>query len=170
MKRIYATLVALTLLAAVTFWSQPVRPQAQAGIANAIGVNSNITQIGGVSVNTDPCGSWGVAKKSVPINIASATTTSLVAISGSTSIFVCGYNFTMVGATESIQFEYGTGATCGTGTTVLTGALADAAASDISVAYGGGEMTIFSTPASQGLCALTTGTVSIQGVLTYVQQ
>lgn len=170
MKRICAVLTGLVFLTALTFWSQPAHPQAQGSAAGVIGLNSNMTQIGGASVNTDPCGSWGVAKSSVAINITSATTTSLVAISGSTSIFVCGFSVTMVGAVETIQFEYGTGATCGTGTTVLTGAFADGTASDIVVSYGGGEMTVFATPSAQRLCAVTTGTVSIQGVLTYVQQ
>jgi hypothetical protein len=170
MKRIYAVLASLILLAGLTLWTQPTRSQAQAGAANAIGQNSNITQIGGVSVNTDPCGSWGVAKQSVVINLASATTTQLVALSAGQTIFICGYNFTMVGAAETITFEYGTGASCGTGTTALTGAIADGTASDISVTYGGGEMTIFSTPSANALCALTTGTVGIQGVLTYVQR
>jgi hypothetical protein len=170
MKRIYAVLAVLVLLTGVTLWTQPIRSQAQAGLANAIGQNSNITQVGGASVNTDPCGSWGIVKQSVPINVSAAATAQLVAISGSTKVFVCGFSFTMVGAVQSIQFEYGTGTTCGTGTNVLTGAFADGTVSDIVVTYGGGEMTIFGTPAGQALCVLSTTTASVQGVLTYVQQ
>ena len=142
----------------------------QSQAPNAPGTYTNLTQIGGASVNADPCGSWGVVKQSVPIAISSATTTQLVALASGQTIFVCGFSLTMVGATETIQFEYGTGASCGTGTTTLTGAFADGTASDIAFSYGGGEMTIFATASANALCAVTTGTVSIQGVLTFVQR
>lgn len=144
--------------------------QSQSGAPGAVGQNSNITQVGGVSSNTDPCGSWGVAKQSAVINIVAATTTQLVSLAASQTVFVCGIEFTMVGSAETIQFETGTGATCST-PTVLTGALADGTVSDLNVAYGGGEMTIFSGSIAGPLCAVTTGaTVSIQGVITYVQR
>jgi len=121
-------------------------------------------------LGADPCATSGIAKSSVVIALSSATTTQLVAISGTTKIYVCGYNFTMVGAAETIAFEYGTGSSCGTGTTALTGAMADGTASDIAVSYGGTAGTIMSTPAGQALCAVTTGTVGIQGIVTFVQQ
>jgi hypothetical protein len=119
----------------------------------------------------DPCGGNGVAKNSAVINVSSATTTRIVTGTATAQIYVCGYHFTMAGAIETIAFEYGTGGTCGTGTTTLTGALADTATSDLTVAYGGGEMEILKpVPVSNDLCVVTTGTVSIQGVVTYVQQ
>lgn len=122
---------------------------------------------------TDPCQSSAIAKQSVVINISTATTTSLVAISGTTSIYVCGFAVTF-GSTvtaDTIQFEYGTGATCGTGTTVLTGAFNTNGLLTGSMAFGGAGMTLFKTVAAQRLCAVSTvGTgPSIQGVLTFVQ-
>lgn len=128
-----------------------------------------------VALNSvDPCQSSSIAKQSAVINITSATTTSLVAISGTTSIYVCGFavSFGSTVSPDTIQFEYGTGATCGTGTTVLTGALNTSGLLTGSITYGGAGQTIFKTPAGQRLCAVSTvGTgPSIQGVLTFVQQ
>jgi hypothetical protein len=100
-----------------------------------------------------------------------------VAISGSTTIYVCGISMTIsevITTPNTILFEYGTGATCGTGTTSLTGKYGDGGVTAgipivINAANGG---TVFKTAASNGLCALTAigATASFQGVLTYVQQ
>lgn len=119
------------------------------------------------SANTpDPC-AGGFTKSSVVINITSATTTSLVApfsIPQNRSIYVCGFNLATVAGT--FQLEYGTGATCGTGTTVLTGAYPAG-----NISYGGnGAEVLQPTPGAQGLCALTgAGLTNAQGVLTFVQ-
>jgi hypothetical protein len=123
-------------------------------------------------VAIDPCQSSAIPKQSAVINISSATTTSLVAISGTTTIYVCGFSVTLAStvAADTIQFEYGTGATCGTGTVLLTGALNTAGFLTGTISYGPGS-TIFKTVAAQRLCAVTTvGTgPSIQGVMTFVQ-
>lgn len=116
----------------------------------------------------DPCQSSSIAKSSAVINIASATTTALVALSGTTTVYVCGWSFTAaVGTAATYQFEYGTGATCGTGTTVLTGAMIGNAG-PLTMPVGA---TIIRTPAGNAVCMLTAGTgPSAQGVLTFVQQ
>jgi hypothetical protein len=123
----------------------------------------------------DPC---SYAKKSsVAISITSATTTSLVAVSGSTTVYVCGYSLALAGSAttaNSIKFEYGTGAAC-TSPTDLTGAYGsnDAAVSTTptQIDYGNGAGTIITAPASNGVCAVTLGNaVFAKGVLTYVQQ
>lgn len=126
----------------------------------------------------DPCQSPNIAKSSVPINLTSAAgTTSLVAVSGATVVYVCGLSFTIAPSAttaDSILFEYGTGAAC-TGPVALTGTFGSGdvttAAPLVTVNYGGAGSTIFKSAASNGVCALTAGTViNIQGVLTYVQQ
>ena len=126
--------------------------------------------------NADPCAS-GLAKSQAVINITTATTTSLVAVSGSTVVYVCGFSATIsqvITTPNTIQFEYGTGAAC-TGPVVMTGLYGGGgvtAGAPITVSYGGAGSTIFKTTASQGVCALTAigATGSFQGVLTYVQQ
>lgn len=116
---------------------------------------------------TDPCQNTQVMKSSVVINVSSATTTQLVALSGSTVVYACGFSVVATGTTPTVQFEYGTGASCGTGTTTLTGAYAPTAGSPLSYSNGG---TIFKTPAGNALCVVTGGTPNAQGVLTFVQQ
>lgn len=123
----------------------------------------------------DPCSY--ASKSSVSINITSAATTQLVAISGSTSIYVCHFSFTasqVITTANTLQFEYGTSTTC-VGANKLTGlygAGGITAGDPIVVSSGSGNATLFNAPASNGLCALTAigATGSFQGVLTYVQQ
>ena len=119
-------------------------------------------------VAADPCASRSAVKSSVLVNITSATTTQLVALSGTTKVYACGFNATL-GASTSVAFEYGTGSSCGTGTTLLTGALTMGTTGGM-VNVGGGEATAITAIAGNALCAVSTGTGGIQGVLTYVQQ
>lgn len=123
----------------------------------------------------DPCSY--AAKSSAPINVTTATTTSLVAVSGTTTVYVCGVSFTIAPSAttaDTALFEYGTGATC-TSPTALTGTYGNgdltSAAPVVAVNHGGAGQTIFKSAASAGICILSAGTaVNVQGVLTYVQQ
>lgn len=125
----------------------------------------------------DPCQNSAIAKSSVVINISTAATTALVAVSGSTTVFVCGFSLTIsevVTTANTILFEQGTGATCAGAPTALTGTYGAGgvlAAAPITVVVPGGS-TAFKTAASNGLCAVTAigATGSFQGVLTFVQQ
>jgi len=68
---------------------------------------------------SDPSSGKGTPS-SVAINVSTATTTQLVAISGSAKIYVTSFDV-IAGGTGNITFVYGTGSNCGTGTTSLTG-------------------------------------------------
>ncbi len=145
---------------------------------------SNITQTGGANLlgtagtlpsSADPC---AYAKKSsVSIAVSSAATTQLIAVSGSTTPYICGFDFTIAASATSAataQLEYGTATNC-TGTHALTGTYGsgDAAASTTPayITRGDGQATVLATAASQGVCIVTAGTtVLVQGSLTYVQQ
>jgi hypothetical protein len=135
-----------------------------------------LSAIASAQTVSDPCQSFSTPKSSVVINITTATTTQLVALSGSTSIYVCGFALTIsqvITTANTLQFEYGTGTACATGTTVLTGS------------FGAGGITaglplvivdetpgmLFKAPSGTALCALTAigATGSFQGVLSYVQ-
>lgn len=118
-----------------------------------------------VQVSTvDPC--FVYPKSTVSVAISTATTTQLVALSAGKTVYVCGFAAS-IGATTTVQFEYGTGSSCGTGTTALTGVYAPSTGSVLSIS---GEGTKISTITSNALCALSTGTGGINGVLSYVQQ
>lgn len=127
------------------------------------------------SVANDPCLTG--TKASAPINVTSATTTSLVAVSGATTVYVCGFTITIAPSATSADtalFEYGTGAACSS-PVALTGTFGNgdltSAAPVVPVSYGGAGMTVFKSATSNGICILTAGTaVSVQGVISYVQQ
>jgi hypothetical protein len=146
------------------------------------GSYANIQSSSGVlkTVNTstaDPCISASNAKSSAVINISTATTTALVAPSGSLTVYVCSIAMTIsqvVTTANTIKFVRGTGATCGTGTADLTGAFGAGgvtAAPPITVSLSS-PGTIFKGAAADGICATTTigASASFVGVITYVQQ
>lgn len=152
------------------------------GTANIVVSPSSFPSVDGSTVavgvlpSVDPCQSSSIAKSSVPVNITSATTTNLVAVSGTTAVYVCGFSVTIsevITTANTLLFEYGTGASC-TGTHALTGlygAGGITAGAPINVSYAPGH-TIFTAPSANAVCAVTVigATGSFQGVLTYVQQ
>jgi hypothetical protein len=106
------------------------------------------------------------ADKSVAISISTATTTQLVALSGSTKIYVTAWDVIAAG-TGNIQLEYGTGTNCGTGTTALTGNYNLTAQQGI--AKGNGLGPVLVVPAGNALCALTSAAVGMYGSVSYTQ-
>lgn len=101
---------------------------------------------------------------SVAINISTATTTRLVPGISGKSIYVTNWN-AIAGGTGNITFEYGTGATCGTGTTVLTGAYNLTAQVGAVVGIGNGAVLVL--PVGTSLCILSSAAVQISGSLAY---
>jgi hypothetical protein len=145
----------------------------QAAIDPSLVVAASITNIAGAS---DPCQDVSALKSSVAINAVGVGTTQLVALSGTTTIYVCSFQAAGgAGTNPSFQLEYGTGASCGTGTTALTGAMS----TGVTVASGvAGPIfesspgnNILKTPSGNALCAVVAGTSAVfNGWLSYVQQ
>ncbi len=157
---------------AATQYSTGVAGDTSVGSVVTMGVNpaGNAQALG-----VDPCSG---TKSSVAINITSATTTSLIAVSGTTAIYVCGFTFTIsqvVTTANTLYFEYGTSTNC-TGTHALTGLFGaggvTAGAPILIASNGDGGHAVISAPAANGICAVTVigATGSFQGTLTYVQQ
>lgn len=113
---------------------------------------------------TDPCQSRNVAKSSAFQTISSATTTSLVPVSGTTAVYVCGISIVNA-ASQTTYLEYGTGASC-TGTTAITPTYI--ASTMVNAGFGGG--TVVKAPASNGVCMVTSSTGAAQVLISYVQQ
>lgn len=123
-----------------------------------------------VQAAADPCMDPNVAKSSVVLSIATATTTSLVATNGTKKIYVCGISATMAGTSPTATFITGTTAStaCDTGASGLTGAMnPSATVGSINIGWGG---TTMKTAAGGALCVTTAATTAIYGVLSYVQQ
>lgn len=106
------------------------------------------------------------ADASAKIDVSTATTTELVALSAGKKIYVTSWDVIAAG-TGTIKLVYGTGTACGTGTTDLTGAYSLVAQSGI--AKGGGLGPILVVPASNALCVTTSAAVGMQGSMAYTQ-
>ena len=109
---------------------------------------------------------------SVPIDTATSGNVQLVAISGSTVIYACGFSVTSA-ADVNVQFINGTGTACGTGETNETGlyqliAASGAGLRGVSVGFGGAP--VFKTDAGDAACIELSGAVQVDGVFTYVQR
>lgn len=134
-------------------------------------LNTNVTAsipAGPYSIGTvgaDPS-KGGATPASVAINVSTATTTQLVALSGSTKIYVTSFDV-IAGGTGNITFVYGTGSNCGTGTTSLTGAYNLTAQAGI--AKGNGVGAVLVVPAGNALCVTTSAAVQMSGSISYQQ-
>ena len=106
------------------------------------------------------------ASNSVAINISTATTTELVALSTTKTIFVTSWDV-MGGGTGNFTLVYGSGTACGTGTTSLTGAYPIIAQAGIS--KGNGTGVVLALPLGKALCATTSANVQMSGSVSFVQ-
>jgi hypothetical protein len=104
---------------------------------------------------------------SVPINISTATTTTLVPLSAGKLIYVSAWDV-IANGTGNFTLEYGTGTNCAGGTTLLTGAYPLVA--QFGISKGSGIGVIYPIPASNGLCAVTSAAVQYSGSVSYTQQ
>jgi hypothetical protein len=101
----------------------------------------------------------------VALNASGTTAAQIVALSGTTKIYVCAITVIGGGTSPTFSLVQGTGTNCATGQTVVVQAIPLSTATTFS----------FPSPAAvagsgQALCTLLTGTSpTAKGVLTYVQ-
>lgn len=143
-------------------------------IGNGSSFNSVITSPTGFYATLEYVGTCPAATQtliqataSVPITIATGTTTQIVALAAGKSIYVTGWNVVAAG-TANFSLVYGTGTNCGTGTTALTGVYNLTAQSGL--AFGGGLGPVLVTPVGQALCEVDSTTVQMSGSVAYAQQ
>ena len=134
--------------------------QAVQGVTGGVPLPTNDANTGGSLTSIVQAGA------SIPINISTATTTQLVALSAGKAIYVNAWDV-IAGGTGNITLEYGTGSNCGTGTTPLTGAYPLTAQQGIAKGNGLGPVLI--VPAGNALCALTSAAIQMSGSLAYTQ-
>lgn len=167
--------VAAALTTCATGTSSCTWQQRLAGILasaqSPIPTQASTVPIGGVGLlaGTASVGSIGLDPSQTPattvaVNVSTATTTQLVALSGSTSVYVTG-GVIIAGGTGNITFEYGTGSSCGTGTTVLSGAIPLVANVGFVI-----PANTFVAPSGKALCILTSAAVQYSGAIGYVQK
>ncbi len=107
-----------------------------------------------------------LTQASIPITISSATTTQLVALKASQSIYVTSAIIIAAG-TGNIQFVAGTGASCATGQTNITGNMS--LTTQVGFTLGNGSGVVWVVPVGNALCAVTSGAVGMPGSLSYAQ-
>jgi hypothetical protein len=127
----------------------------------------NVAQVGGVAPIAAICNDESKIS-SVNINLTATTgNTEIVALSGSTVIYVCGYQL-IVGGADGTQWITGTGTACATGETDK--ATFNFAAAGDGIAAGNAGYMIFKTAAGGALCVERTNSVTLSGIVSYVQQ
>lgn len=124
-------------------------------------------------LNVDSTGatiSPGVACTNVAvIDTAASGNTQLVALSGSTVIYICSYIITAE-ATVDVRLVRGTGTACATGETSITGTFAFSTTTGLlGVSRGSGLGMITKGNAGDAVCIETSGAVQINGEITYAQ-
>ena len=124
------------------------------------------------TASLDPCAT-NTAKKQAGAAITTATTTALVVGSGTTNVYVCSILMTNVSSAtaNTVTFEQGSGATCGTGTATI-GATLTFSTGQAVVPMAGAVSLLNTTTAGNGICVVTTvGTTPfIDIIISYIQQ
>lgn len=145
--------------------------------ANANGqatmANSSPVVLASNQTAADPC--MFQAKTNLPISQNGTSSVQLIALSGSTSIYVCSLSLIAAGAT-TVALTTGTGSACVTGNAAVMGSTTANIANAMSFAanggltLGNGQGTVAKGAASSELCMILGSNVFVSGNLTYVQQ
>lgn len=106
------------------------------------------------------------ASNSAPITAVTATTTQIVALIAGKKIYVTSFDLVSTAA-NTVQFVYGTGTNCGTGTTALTGVYGMSTFTVIT--KGDGVGTILFVPAGNAFCVVTGQAVQLSGSVSFAQ-
>ena len=120
----------------------------------------------------DPC--MFAKKTNLAISQNGTSSVQLIALSGSTTIYVCSLSLVAAGAT-TVAITTGTGTACVTGNAAVIGSTTANIANSMSFAANGGMTlgnggnTIASGAASSELCMVLGTSVYVSGNLTYVQ-
>lgn len=145
--------------------------------ANANGqatmANSSPVVIASNQTAADPC--MFQAKTNLAISQNGTSSVQLIALSGSTSIYVCSLSLIAAGAT-TVAITTGTGTACVTGNAAVIGSTTSNIANSMSFAanggmtMGNGQGTVAKGASSSELCMILGSNVFVSGNLTYVQQ
>jgi len=106
------------------------------------------------------------------LDMTTATTTEIVALSGSTKIFMCSFSIVSDGVTATnVKFVSGTGADCVTGQTNLSSNIPLTAATDtVGIARGSGEgIIIKSIVPGDALCVTSSGAATLGIDISFAQ-
>ncbi len=117
-----------------------------------------------VATNSSGLGSIVVCDNSQFLNMSTATTTEIVALSSGKSIYVCSWAV-MSNGTSNVKLVRGTGTNCGTGTTDVSANYPLTA--QTGVARGSGIGMLHKVTASNALCVTSSAAVTVAVDVTY---
>jgi len=138
--------------------------------ASTAAAAADTAQVMAISPNgSNPCQNPSATLQSLNTSMSTTSATQIIALSGSTKIYLCSLVVGWGGGTSpTFTLEYGTGTNCATGTTVILPATAITASLPNSFSY---PPSFYVTPAGQALCYLLAGTSPTGKLIaTYVQQ
>src|SRR5262249_50295103 len=101
------------------------------------------------------------------LNMTTATTTEIVAVSGSTTPYICSFSILTRGATN-VKFVRGTGTNCGTGTTDVSSNMHFLTTMP-GIARGSGLGIVLKGAASGAICITSSQAVNVDIDISYAQ-
>lgn len=137
----------------------------------SVTVSAGTNRVGYTS--DDPCTQKTKTNKAFTTNGTSSV--ELVAVSGSTTIYVCSISMIAAGAT-TVAFTTGTGTACATGNAAVIGSTTANIANSMSfpanggMTLGNGTGTVAQGAASSAFCMVNGTNVYVSGNISYVQQ
>lgn len=163
-----------------TFW-QSTQPVSAASLPLPSGASTAANQCGAAVGSPCMLGGEGTSAAIVgqitcdhtAIQNGITASTQLVAASGSTKVYVCGFYVNGASTTlNTVKLQYGTGTTCGTGTNDFSLAIPIQAPSSIAPAGSNitySSNTVKATPASQALCVSLSAAQAVNVEVEYTQ-
>jgi hypothetical protein len=146
---------------------------ANSGVVTVQGIASMTPLTVTQTASADPC--FASAKTNLAINQNGTSSVQLIALSGSTKIYVCSLFLLAAGAT-TVAITTGTGSACVTGNAAVIGTTTSGIANSVALAANGGWTlgsgvgSVAIGAASSELCMILGTSVFVSGNLTYVQQ
>lgn len=112
-----------------------------------------------------------ICDKNASAAAAAVANTQMVALSGSTVIYVCNLTIQGTGAAGTVKVVYGTGTACATGTTTLVTPWTTAVGTTIPAFIGGGaSSSVMQTAAGNALClVMATTSATANYFVSYAQ-
>jgi len=147
--------------ASLVAYSAALASQTTGAIANPLPTSLATLPINGAT------GTIIQSSASAAVNVGTTATTQIIALSGTTSIYITGYDITSAGA-GTLTFKAGTGVNCASNTTSLSGAMTVAANQEIGP-RGSGWGPALVAPAGYAVCITTASSATAQGSVAYAQ-
>ncbi len=154
------------LLVVLCLFAVPASAQVNRNSPEA--VTAAVTNAAGSIAGSNPCANPTATILGLSGATAGTVAVQLIALSGTTKIYLCSVTITAVsGTTPTFSLRYGTGTACATGPVAMIGPFATATIGQVFAFVSPAAVT----PAGQELCYLGTGTLPIQNYnITYIQQ